>query len=257
MRFRISAFILTLTLLYLSIPVVATIFYSFAGDWHKTVLPEYLTLKWYAQILSDSQVIWAIIRSVVLSGVATIAAMVITVPMIFAVLCFAPRLEKILQGLVALTYCLPGIILVVGLIRSYGGLGVNMLVVVVGAYILTLFPIIYQCTKNTLMSINVKQLLEAANLLGSGTFSFFLKIILPSMKNAMVLTALLSFSMVFGEFAIVNMLVGSNYETVQMVLYGLIKKSGHLASALSSCYFLLIGAITFFVIKLSSKGASS
>ena len=43
-------FIVGIILLFLSIPVLGTILYSFSSSWGATVLPDGLSLKWYNQL---------------------------------------------------------------------------------------------------------------------------------------------------------------------------------------------------------------
>ena len=58
------------------------------------------------------------------------------------------------------------------------------------------------------------------------------------------MAVLLSVAMLFGEFALANLLVGGRFETLQIYLYQKINKSGHLGSAIVVTYYLLIVLIT-------------
>jgi len=247
-----SKVILLLVLAYLFIPVLVTVLFSFATQWHHTLLPEGLTLDTYRSLFTDITVLRALGRSTVLCAGTTLLALGVIVPMEFVVLTFFPRLEKLLQSLLMLTYAVPGIILAIGLIRTYSSTGIPMLIIVVGVYVILLLPIIYQAVKNSLLTIKAPELVHSATLLGSSPLQAFLKVILPCIAPGVLVAALLSFSILFGEFTLINMLVGGKFKTLQMILYETTNKDAHAASALTSAYFLMMGLLTLFLIKRSN-----
>ena len=64
---------------------------------------------------------------------------------------------------------------------------------------------------------------------------------------------LFSFSTLFGEFVIINLVVGSKFETVQIFLRKSLSVNGHMASAIVILYFIVISVITFGAIGLTRK----
>lgn len=68
-----------------------------------------------------------------------------------------------------------------------------------------------------------------------------------------MVSTLLSFSVLFGEFVLTNMLVGGHIQTIQVYLYRRVGESGHLASAIAITYFLFILAISMVLMKLGKK----
>ncbi|MFD0767788.1 ABC transporter permease [Bacillus sp. CGMCC 1.60114] len=237
--------------LYLFIPLLATILYSFATNWNRTILPEGLTLQWYSNLFSDMRFIEAFGRSLLLSLGSTVLAIIIMVPAIFSIVVYAPRLEKFVQALIIMTYAMPGVIIGVGLIRSYSSSGISMVLVVVGAYFVTILPYMYQGTRNSLRTIHAKSLMEAAEMLGASRFTAFMKIIVPNILSGLLVSSLLSFSMLFGEFVLINLLVGGRFETIQTYLYQNLSKSGHIASAIVVCYFFLMCILSTIIVKMT------
>lgn len=79
----------------------------------------------------------------------------------------------------------------------------------------------------------------------------FQKIILPNILPGVIVSALLSFSILFGEFVMINILLGSNFKTVQIFLMENLQKNGHLSSAIVTCYFMLLAVVTFIILKLT------
>lgn len=160
---------------------------------------------------------------------------------------------------VVMVYSFPGIILAVGLIRVYSQIGIPMIFVVLGAYVVGILPYIYQGTRNSLRNIDARQLLDAAQLLGASKRLAFTKILLPTVYPGLFAGALLSFSVLFGEFVLINLVVGSRFETVQIYLMKKLSTSGHIASAVVFIYLVLMGLLTFVIaiVTKRSKGATN
>jgi len=245
-------------LLYLFLPILATMLYAFATNWNKTVLPEGLTFKWIAALFQDSSFIEAFGRSVLLSGGAVLLALLLIVPAIFVVVLYFPKYEKWIQGAVVMVYAFPGVILAVGLIRAYAHIGVPMILAVLGAYVISILPYIYQGTRNSLRNVNARQLIDAAELLGASKAQAFSKVLLPAVYPGLFAGALLSFSVLFGEFVLINLVVGSRFETVQIYLMKKLSTSGHIASSVVFVYLVLMGILTFIISMLTkrAKGAA-
>ncbi|KAB0441752.1 ABC transporter permease [Lysinibacillus fusiformis] len=244
---------------YLILPVLATMLYAFASKWNKTILPEGFTLKWFAALFQDSDFIQAFGRSVLLAGGAVSTALLVIVPAIFVIVLYFPTYEKWIQMAVVMVYSFPGIILAVGLIRVYSQIGIPMIFVVLGAYVVGILPYIYQGTRNSLRNIDARQLLDAAQLLGASKRQAFIKILLPTVYPGLFAGALLSFSVLFGEFVLINLVVGSRFETVQIYLMKKLSTSGHIASAVVFIYIVLMGLLTFVIaiVTKRSKGATN
>jgi putative spermidine/putrescine transport system permease protein len=240
-----------IVLLYLLVPLLGTFFYSFATSWHNTILPEGLTLKWYIELFGDIRFVNSLGRSLIISLASTAITLVIMVPAIFSIVLYAPKLEKVIQSLIVLTYAMPGIILAVGLIRAYSTTGVSMVLVTIGAYFVATLPYMYQGTRNSLRNIHAESLMETAEILGASRYTAFLKVIIPNIMSGILVSSLLSFSILFGEFVLINLLVGGSFETVQIYLYQKLSQSGHLASAIVVCYFILISILSTIMVKVT------
>ncbi|WP_433744060.1 ABC transporter permease [Falsibacillus pallidus] len=258
MKKRSASFIpMGIVFLYLLLPLAATFLYSVSTKWNKTVLPEGITFQWYSKLFSHADFINAVLHSLLLSAGATVISALIMVPAIFVIVVYAPKLEKLLQGIVLLTYAMPGVIMAVGLLKSYAHAGVSMVLITIGAYFVGIMPYMYQGTRNSLRNIHAGNLMEAAELLGASKFTAFLKIIVPNILTGILVSALLSFSILFGEFVLANLLLGGSYETVQIFLYQQLRKSGHFASAIVVCYFLFIAILSSLVVKFTQRKKES
>lgn len=249
----LNRFVFIVMSLYLALPVIGTCLYAFSTEWNKTVLPEGLTFKWIGQLFSDMRFIESFGRSVLLSAGAIILAILIMIPAILVIVIYFPKYEKWIQTMVVMVYAFPGVILAVGLIRAYVSTGIPMVYAVLCAYVITIIPFMYQGTRNSLRNINARQLMDAAELLGAGKIQAFRMIILPCIYPGIFVASLLSFAVLFGEFVLVNLVLGSRFETVQIYLYSKLLESGHMASAIVVVYVALMGITTAIAAALSKK----
>lgn len=253
--------IVTLVMLYLFIPLLATFLYSIATDWYRTILPEGYTLDWYKELFTDPRFLAAMQRTLLVCLIAICISVTVMVPTIFIVTVYFPRWERILQSLVMLPYAIPGVVAAVGLIKVYSSGPIVLsgsIWLLVGAYFVVVLPYMYQGIRNSMRTIDAIRLVEAAELLGASRMQAFWKVIFPNILTGIVISTLLSFSTLFGEFVLANLLVGGHYETMQIYLIRRMEESGHLTSAIVVTYFILLFALSGAVMRLgkSSKEGS-
>ena len=248
--------IAALVMLYLFIPLLATFLYSIATDWYRTILPEGYTLDWYKELFTDPRFLGAMQRTLLVCFIAICISVVIMVPTVFIVTVYFSRLERVLQGLVMLPYAIPGVVAAVGLIKVYSAGPVVLsgsIWLLVGAYFVIVLPYMYQGIRNSMRTIDAVRLVEAAELLGASRMQAFWKVIFPNILTGIVVSTLLSFSTLFGEFVLANLLVGGHFETMQIYLFRRMGESGHLASAIVVTYFILLLALSGAVMRLGKS----
>lgn len=247
----LSKLILTLIFVYLFFPIVATILFSVATRWSTTVLPEGYTLSYYHQLFFSPEFLHSLLRTVYVSLVTIFLSVLLVIPSMYMAIVYYPRLEKVFEILSILPFAMPGVILAIGLIQIYSNGPIRITStswILIGSYLVLIFPYMYQATKNSFRTINVKALTDAAIMLGCGKLETFFKIILPNVIRGVISAALMSVSVLFGEFVLANLLVGDNYQTIQIYLYKLQKVDGHIANALVASYFLVILVMSLLLI---------
>jgi putative spermidine/putrescine transport system permease protein len=246
--------------LYLLIPLVATLTYSFSTGWTTTILPEGLTLKWYVQLFQDADFYGAMLRTLLLATVGTLGSIVLVVPTVFVIYVYHPRWMWLLDVLVIASFSVPAVISAMSIMSAYSGSGVPMLVFVIGSYIIGGFPMIQLGTRNSLRAINTRTLIESAEILGASKFEAFIKIILPNIRNGVIASALFRFSTLFGEFGMLNLLVGGAFPNIQIFLRQNMTRSGHYTSAIVISYFVIVTVMTIIGLNLTNystkRGAS-
>jgi putative spermidine/putrescine transport system permease protein len=239
-------------LIYLFLPFAVTALYSVATNWSNTVLPEGYTLKHYLDMFASQRFWLAAGRSAGVSALAVMLAVMVMTPLTYAVTAFAPGLTRLMKGLTLMPFAIPGVIGATALLRTYGGTDVSMVLVLVGAYFVLILPLIYSGLSNALSAIDIVPVTEAARTLGASTWTVFFRVIVPNIAPGILVSALLGFSTLFGEFVVANLLVGGSFETVQIYLYLVMKQTGHLSSAIVLIYVAILAVISAALIRLTS-----
>ncbi|MCL6458706.1 MAG: ABC transporter permease subunit [Gorillibacterium sp.] len=252
--------IIVVLLIYLFLPIVATLLFSLAKSWQSEIIPTGYTFQYYQQIFMDSRFIAAIGRTTLVSVISVVVTLTLTIPAIFVLNVYYPKWEKLMQIAVILPFAFPPVVAAIGLIKLYssGPFAITGTIwILIGVYFIIIQPFVYQSVRNSLGAIHAKDLVEAAEVLGAGKMVAFTRVVLPNILPGTLVAGLLSFSIAFGEFVMSRMLVGGQYETIQMYLYNQMKTSGQSASAVVITYFLLILVLSAIVLKLGgwkSKG---
>jgi len=238
----------------LSIPVLATLLYSFSRHWGATVLPDGLTLDWYVTLWQDPRFLTAFGHSLLISVATLLFSTLIIVPAAFVVFYYFPKLDHWMGILILVQFAVPPVVSSVGLLQIYADGPLPLIGtpwVLIGCYFTIALPFMYRALANGLQGLNVRDLMDAAHLLGASTFSAFLRVILPNIRKGLMASLFLSFSFLLGEFVFANMLVGNRYETLSVYLYSMRSTSGHFTSAVVMSYFMFTLGVTWIATRLS------
>ena len=204
-RKKLPYVIIILACIFLLIPFAATLVYSFTIGWTK-LFPAGWTFKYWIQAFTEP----------------TLWPAILVILALYTSVVYYPKLEKYIQTICMIPNSLKGVTIAIPVLALYAG-GVtffsNRMVMLVCIYSISILPFVYQGIRNNLHGINVTRLLEAAEILGAGKLYAFIRIILPNMLAGILVSSLLALSTVFGDFAVIKIIAGNKYETIQMLLY--------------------------------------
>ncbi len=240
---------LLFVMLYLLVPLGATL-------WFGIDTGNGFDLSSYQRIFSDPDFSRTFITSLELATATTILAVVLVTPTAYWAQLRIPRALPLLDVLTLIPFAMPAIILAVGLVQEYNGsagplinymsLGlvpaldnlniVNTAPLLVCAYVIISLPFVYRPIDNSLRAINTAVLTEAAYSLGSGWWRTFLTIILPNLWPGIISAALLTFSVVMGEFTIAQLF---SIYTFPIFLNNVGQNDPHRAASLSILSFTI------------------
>lgn len=179
------------------------------------------SLAAYRNALSDPQFVRAFGFSFQMAVATIVVGLLLVVPTAYWVHLRLPRLRPVVELLTLLPFVIPAIVLVFGLIRTFGRtirifsvpilppltntiLGTNALLV--AGYTVLALPYLYRAVDNGLRAIDVRTLTEAAQSLGAGWPTILARVIFPNLRTALLSGALLTFAIVIGELTIANFL---------------------------------------------------
>src|SRR2546421_1109232 len=245
----IEKIILALVMLYLLIPLGATL-------WFGLDTGKGIDFSIYQRLFTDPDFSQTIITSLELAFGATILAVVLVPPAAYWVHLRIPRARPLLDFRSLVPFAMPAIVLAVGLLQEYSGssgllinilsLGlvpllsnnlniVNTPPLLVCAYVIIALPFVYRPIDNSLRAINTTVLTEAAYSLGSGWWRAFLTVILPNIWPGIISAALLTFSTVMGEFTLATLF---SIYTFPIFLNNVGQQDAHRAASLAIVSFI-------------------
>jgi len=201
--------------LYFLLPLYGTL------DFSLRIQRGTLSLGAYRNAFADPQFIRSFTFSFQMAVVTIIVSLLLIVPTAYWVHLRLPRLRPIVEFLTLLPFVIPAIVLVFGLIRTYGRpvtilsvpilpsltntpLGTNALLV--AGYVVLSLPYMYRAVDNGLRAMDVRTLTEAALSLGAGWPTILRRVIFPNLRTGLLSGALLTFAIVIGELTIANFL---------------------------------------------------
>jgi putative spermidine/putrescine transport system permease protein len=246
-RFPLHRLTVGLLTSFLILPVISTILYSLSREWGATILPRSVTFAWYGDLWTDPRFLAAFGRSLLLGFTSLGLSAVVVIPAVFVVRYRFPRLEGLLGILSVLPLAVPPIVSSVGLLQIYsqGPLPLTGTPwILVGTSFTIALPFVHRAVSNAMDTLELRDLMDAAHLLGASTPGAFFRLVLPNIRGGVMIALLVSLSFLLGEFVFANLLVGTRFETLQVYLFNRRGVSGHLTSAIVTTYLLFTLLLT-------------
>jgi putative spermidine/putrescine transport system permease protein len=240
--------------IYLLVPLIMTLLYSVFSKWN-SILPEGFTLRYYAELFSDQSFAISLMRTILISILPILITSAVILLTMYVVILYLPGLEKYIRILCTIPYAIQGVILAVSVLALYSnapGILSDRILLLTGTYCVAILPYMYQGIQSSLLSVNAPGLVEAAQVLGAGKLYAFFRVVVPNILSGVVISAMLSAAIIFGDFVIANTLGGSYFQTAQIYLYQTLFESGQRTSAVIVVLFvvtLIISAVAFSVQK--------
>jgi len=260
--FNTSTIMLILVMLYLLVPLGAALWFGLQDP---TSFPR---------IFSDPDFSQTFFTSLELATASTILAVVLVTPTAYWVQLRIPQARPLMDVLTLIPFAMPAIILDVWLVQEFNGtasplinslsLGlvpalnnlniVNTPPLLVCAYVIISLPFVYRPIDNNLRAINTSVLTEAAYSLGSGWWRTFLTVILPNIMPGVISAALLTFSVVMGEFTIAQLF---SIYTFPIFLNNVGQNDPHRAALLSILSFIITLVCVLGIILFAGRRGGS
>ncbi len=240
-------------------PLLLTFVYSFSQSWD-SIFPGKFTLLFYQTIFNDPTFIPSVLRGFIISFIPILLMNIAVVFPLYYSIIYSSVLERILQVLCILPYSVQGVILATSILGLYSGFGLflsNRILLLTLAYCIIILPYIYQSIRNAFYIVNLKRLVEAGEILGATKLEILFKIIFPSLKPGLLISTLLSMALIFGDFSIIKIIAGNQYQTAQMYLHNTRNMPNQIASAIVVIMFSITFIISNAILALRKDNRAS
>ena len=244
--------ILTLTLIFLYLPIMTLVVYSFNASKMVTVWTEF-SLKWYNALFHNSAIITAVGISLLLAFLSAIASVIIGTLAAFVMV----RIRKFSGESAFLLFMtapmiLPEVISGLALLLLFVTLG-DLIPVFSGRGLITIWIAhVTFCSAYATVVIRSRfveldiSIEEAAKDLGAGPMKVFFVIILPAIMPAEVAAFLLSFTMSMDDLVITSFVAGPNSTTLPMLIFSSVRRGlSPEINALASVIVLVVSLFAF------------
>lgn len=235
--------ILVLAAVFFITPLVMTATFSFWEGGNRYGFASYNIL------LNSPKLFESLYLSIELSIASVLVLLIILVPAMVFMNLYAPKLRPAFEFIATLPFVVPAIALVAGLTALFTGpewlVGTPFYLVV--PYFFLGLPYAYRAIDVGLRAIDLNTLTEAGQSLGASMGQIIRLVVLPSLRSAMLGSALLTLAVVFGEFTFANVLL---FHTYAVYINEIGQHDPTEAAALSVASFLLTWAAMLGVLVL-------
>ncbi|MGQ2933211.1 MAG: ABC transporter permease [Sphingopyxis sp.] len=248
-------------MVFLYAPLVVLMIFSF-NDSKRNVVWRGFTTKYYEKALGNDQLVEALINSLTIAALATLASLVLGTLAAVMLWRFRFPWKGAIDGTISLPIIVPEICLGVAFLMFFAAVGwptdlvwpFNLGAITI-AHITFCFPFVTMVVRSRLATFNREQE-EAAKDLGASEWQVFRDVLIPHIKPALVAGALLSFTLSLDDFVITYFTSGPDTITFPVKVYSMVRFSvTPEVNAASTLLIVLTVALTFVALKLQGVKA--
>ena len=242
-------------MVFLYAPLVVLMIFSF-NDSKRNVVWRGFTTKYYEKALGNDQLVEALINSLTIAALATLASLVLGTLAAVMLWRFRFPWKGAIDGTISLPIIVPEICLGVAFLMFFAAVGwptdlvwpFNLGAITI-AHITFCFPFVTMVVRSRLASFNREQE-EAAKDLGASEAQVFRDVLIPHIKPALVAGALLSFTLSLDDFVITYFTSGPDTITFPVKVYSMVRFSvTPEVNAASTLLIILTVVLTFIALK--------
>lgn len=234
-----SKIILTLTMLFLYLPILYIIVFSFNDSRSLTKFSGF-SLRWYEKMFADSTMMEAVLYTIIIAVIATVVATVVGTITAIGLSKSRKVVQKMVERINDLPVMNPDIVTAISLLMFFSVLtvkkGFGTLLI---AHIMFCIPYVMLSVTPKLRSLD-PNLIDAAMDLGATPFQALTKVIVPQIKPGIISGALIAFTMSFDDFVISYFTTGNGVNNISILVYTMSKRVNPSINALSTIVILLI-----------------
>ncbi|MDK2761351.1 MAG: ABC transporter permease [Sphingopyxis sp.] len=248
-------------MIFLYAPLIVLMIFSF-NDSKRNVVWRGFTTKYYEKAMANDALVEALVNSLTIAALATIASLVLGAVAAVMLWRFRFPLKGAVDGTISLPIIVPEICLGVAFLMFFAAVDwptdlawpFNLGAITI-AHITFCFPFVTMVVRSRLASFNREQE-EAAKDLGATEWQVFRDVLIPHIKPALVAGALLSFTLSLDDFVITYFTSGPDTITFPVKVYSMVRFSvTPEVNAASTLLIILTVVLTFIALKLQGVKA--
>lgn len=250
-----------LVLVFLYAPLVVLMIFSF-NDSKRNVVWRGFTTKYYEKALGNDQLVEALLNSLTIAALATLASLVLGALSAVMLWRFRFPLKSAVDGTISLPIIVPEICMGVAFLMFFSAIQwptdliwpLNLGAITI-AHITFCFPFVTMVVRSRLASFNREQE-EAAKDLGASEWQVFRDVLIPHIRPALIAGALLSFTLSLDDFVITYFTSGPDTITFPVKVYSMVRFSvTPEVNAASTILIILTVILTAIALKMQGVKA--
>ena len=249
-----KSIILTLALIFLYLPIMTLVVYSFNDSKMVTIWTSF-SFKWYGVLIEDSAIIKALVTSLTIAVMAAATSVIIgTMAAFVMVRIHSFTGESAFMLFMTAPMVLPEVVTGLALLLLYVTLGDFIPAFADRGIAAIWFAHVTFCSAYATVVIRSRfldldtSIEEAAKDLGAGPLKVFFAVMLPSLMPAEVAAFLLSFTMSMDDVVITFFVTGATTTTLPLKVYTGLKSGG--TPEINALCTLMLGAV-FIIVAFS------
>jgi ABC-type spermidine/putrescine transport system permease subunit II len=257
-RGLLSGVVTLAALLFLFVPLVIVVLFSFHSTGGLTLPFEGFSTRWYREVFGDPDFSAALRNSLVLGVLTALLCVALALLAAYGVLRSHSRLRGPLQFLFVAPILLPGLFIGVALLSFLGRLGMDRsLLTVLIAHTVFAFPFAFILVRTALERLD-PALDEIGRDLGSPPLRVFRTVTLPQIAPVLAGAGALAFMLSFDEFLITNFVIGED-QTLPVYIFARLRRTVdpgiNVASTLLLAVTLLVWIAAAFFTRRAARRA--
>lgn len=219
---KLSVFYASLVYLFLYLPIMILILYSFNRSKLNAVWTGF-TVDWYAKLFHNDAVLDAVKTSLTLALITTIGATMIGTLAAVGMYRYHFRGKIALEGMVFLPIVIPEIVMGISMLALFSQLKVPLgFFTLLAAHITFSVPFVIVVVRARLAGFD-KNIEEAAMDLGATPWQTFLRVTLPVISPGVIAAALLTFTLSIDDVVISFFVAGPGSTTLPLKIFSMVK----------------------------------
>ncbi len=223
-RAPIAATVSILALVFLYVPLIVVVLFSFHRTGGLSFPFEGFSLRWYREVFGSAQFRDALMNSLIVAAVVSAVTLVLGTAAAYGLSRLAPRLRAPLALLCFLPITLPGLFLGISMLVFFARIELHLsLTTVAAAHFVYVLPYFLLITIAALDRLD-PALDEAAADLGASPWRVFRRVTLPQVWPILVGATSLAFALSFDEFIMTFFVIGAD-STLPMFIWSSLRRT--------------------------------